>query len=300
MKRQMSNLAAALIFMAALLTVSCQKAYTVPKTDEMPSCSIFHFEENPADNMTDIDLKAAYIVELLSNNGDIPKYADKIIVTTFVELNNLNKTSMFGRLIAEQILSQMHMAGYRMVDIREMKSIVMADKIGELYLSRGGLPGAHTPVGKIEVTPKMFNFNYKGALIVAGTYQVEPCEVFVNVRLINPELGEVFSVASVKIPMTRLIKYLLSKSNELKDEPAPSIRLRQNETTPVVKAPETVKKVIKSKPKPKKPKKKPKKNVEKAKPADEAAHGEQVKPEEPAKPTAQPAEPAKAVEPATK
>ncbi|WP_420265988.1 FlgO family outer membrane protein [Candidatus Magnetominusculus dajiuhuensis] len=231
MKRQLSNLIAVLAIIIMACMMSCQQRYTVPKPEPMPGCALFHSEDNPADNMTDIDLKSAYIVGQLERNGDIPRFENKIIVTTFVDINNLNQTSMFGRLIAEEILSQLRMKDYRVTDVREMKSIVMSNKVGELYLSRSGLP---QPGNKIDITPKSFNFDYTNSLIVAGTYQVEPCEVFVNVRLISPEQAEVVSVASVKIPRTKLIKYLLSKQNELKDEPMPSIPLRQNE--PVVVA----------------------------------------------------------------
>ncbi|MBF0319689.1 MAG: hypothetical protein HQL01_07800 [Nitrospirae bacterium] len=234
------------ILVLLALPVSCQKTYTVPRAsaaDAVPRCGIFHFEDNPYDNMTDIDLKASYIVEQFELYGDIPKYTNKIIITTFVDINNLNKTTMFGRLIAEQILSQLHMKGYRVSDIRETKSIVMADKVGELYLSREGIPDKGA---KINVVPRNFNFNYTGSLIVAGTYQIGPCDVFVNARLISPETTEVLSIASVKIPRTRLIKYLLSKKSELKiDEPMPTIRLRQSEPPSTVKAVKTATKVKK-------------------------------------------------------
>ncbi|MBF0553571.1 MAG: hypothetical protein HQK96_03330 [Nitrospirae bacterium] len=298
MKRQLSNLIAALVIIMMACTMACQERYSVPKPEPMPGCALFHSEDNPSDNTTDIDLKSAYIVDQLEKNGDIPKFQNKIIVTTFVDINNLNQTSMFGRLIAEEILSQLRTKDYRVTDVREMKSIVMSNKVGELYLSRSGLPEQGN---KIDVTPKSFNFDYTNSLIVAGTYQVEPCEVFVNVRLISPELAEVVSVASVKIPRTRLIKYLLSKSNELKDEPMPSITLRQNE--PVVVAP-----TPKPTPTPK-PAKKARATKHKAKkkvnPKVPASPAEPVKPEAAAKPEAEvqvevimkPTEPVKPREP---
>ncbi|MEO5361532.1 MAG: FlgO family outer membrane protein [Nitrospirota bacterium] len=292
MKKQL--IAVALV---AALTMSCQTKYTVPKTNEIPECSINHFESNPYDNMTNIDLKSAHIVEQLEMYGDIPRFTNKIIVTSFVELSNLNKTSMFGRLIAEEVLSQLHIKGYRVTDVREMKSIVMSNKVGELYLSRNGTTENNVKGKKIDITPKSFNFDYTNSLIVAGTYQVEPCEVFVNVRLISPELAEVISVATIKIPLTTMVKYLLSKASELQNEPMPSIGLRQNEPAPLIKAPAPApkKKVKKVRPKPKKPVKK----VTTVKPEEPAAP-ESAKPEAAVKVevTKPPTEPAKPKEPA--
>ncbi|MBF0516133.1 MAG: hypothetical protein HQK97_03295 [Nitrospirae bacterium] len=255
----------------ASLTMSCQERYTVPKTNELPMCNSFSSGDGHYDNMTDVDLKAAYIVEQLEQYGDIPRFSNKIIVTSFVDLSNLNKTSMFGRLIAEEVMSKLHIKGYRVTDVREMKTIVMSNKVGELYLSRGPQPELGT---KIDVTPKNFNFDYTNTLIVAGTYQVEPCDVFINVRLISPELGEVISVASVKIPRSSMVVHLLSKSNELPEEPMPSIRLRQMESVPVVKPPAPIKS-----PKKKGKKPKSKKVVKKSKqpvisPANHDTHSE--------------------------
>ncbi|MBP9838945.1 MAG: hypothetical protein KBC84_09560, partial [Proteobacteria bacterium] len=59
-----------------------------------------------------------------------------IAVTTFVDLDNLYQTSTFGRILAEQMISELSMRGYKVVELRMAEALQIMHDRGEFGLSR--------------------------------------------------------------------------------------------------------------------------------------------------------------------
>ncbi|QWR77219.1 FlgO family outer membrane protein [Candidatus Magnetomonas plexicatena] len=251
----------AFIVLAALLflTASCaDKRYKVNFPKEDNGCGFFEDllgrnDEGVRGSGDKSVFKASYLVAQLEYYGYLFKDDRKIIVTTFVDLNNLNRTSKFGRTLAEETLSELHKRGFKVADIRETGTIQMSENFGEIFLSRGPIrqdtftkdvtPASHQP----EAAPKSkkskkskkrskttetyqpahtIKRNYPDTIILAGTYEVGRCDVFVNARVIDPVKSEVVAIASYRLHLTKDLRYYLDHPDELKNE-KDGVQIRQ-------------------------------------------------------------------------
>ena len=95
-----------------------------------------------------------------------------IAVTSFVDLNNLYKTSPFGRYIAEQLMGELQRAGFSVVEIRKTESLMLKPKFGEYGLSRD-----------IQEIARSSSASY----VLTGTYITRGRFVLINARLISNE-----------------------------------------------------------------------------------------------------------------
>ena len=115
-------------------------------------------------------------------------------VTTFVDLNDLYKTSAFGRIYAEQLMGELAVRGYDVVELRQSDALQFLGNGGEFGLSRD--------VSEVRRSRDL------GAIVV-GTYMASPSRVYVNARLINPANSAVLSAGGVEIDRTREVAKLL-------------------------------------------------------------------------------------------
>ncbi len=114
--------------------------------------------------------------------------------TSFVNLNNFNETSAFGRLIGEQLFYELNQRGYPVREYRMSGNIQPKEKAGEFALSRE-LGAISTKSG--------------GAVLIAGTYAQAANAVFVNARLIRPQDGRVIRTANLVIESNPTILAML-------------------------------------------------------------------------------------------
>ncbi len=119
------------------------------------------------------------------------------IITTFVDINDLYRSSAFGRLLAEAMGAEIFRLGGRVLDIRQARCIMARPGTGELILSREA-----EELGQ-EVSA--------GAALV-GTYGAGQATVAVTVKLIDLKTREVLSVAMTEIARTSAVNTLLSSS----------------------------------------------------------------------------------------
>jgi TolB-like protein len=118
-----------------------------------------------------------------------------IIVTTFVNLNNLNKSSVFGRAVAERLLTELHHAGFTVSEIRKGKDVFLREELGELILTRD----ARETMGKTHARA-----------VLAGTYVATADSVIVNARLIDLQTPLILSSCSYTLKMTKELEKLLT------------------------------------------------------------------------------------------
>lgn len=137
--------------------------------------------------------KTAVIVEQIDSyyRGVNP---GPIGVTTLVNADDLYKSSTFGRLFSEQMMSELSMRGYDVIELRHADALQFLASTGELGLSRD--------VGAIRRERTLGG-------VVVGTYVASPIRVYVNARLVDPSTSVVMSAGSVDLDNTPEIARLL-------------------------------------------------------------------------------------------
>jgi len=139
--------------------------------------------------------KSSYIIDQVDEfyRGTDP---GPIGVTTLVNIDDLYSTSTFGRIYSEQIISELAMRGYDVVELRHADAIQFLGGAGEFALSRD--------MGSVRRERKLGG-------VVVGTYAVSPDRIYVNVRLLDPSTSTVVSAGSVEMKKTKELAKLLKK-----------------------------------------------------------------------------------------
>lgn len=132
---------------------------------------------------TDLDSAVIEISnQLLLNIPANTQKQNKFIVTTFVDLHTLSKTSPFGRVISESLIDELHSRHFKIVDFR-MQEMLTVNANGEFSLTRD------TTKLKDEI---------QESLIVVGTYSIiDDHTVVLNGRIMNTFTSDVISTAKV-------------------------------------------------------------------------------------------------------
>lgn len=194
----------ALIFLilgSVLIGCSLSRAPVDPPRAETPSLpsETVVAEVNPAEVFTAEVQHMASI--LFVNLGDpdpgAGDLADGIAVASFVDLNNLTRTSSFGRYLAEQLMTEFQQEGYRVVDIRKSTSITIQEKRGEYGLSRD----------VDEISPTVH-----ARTMITGTYTLAGDHILVNAKVLDSKTAALLSSATIVFPRTKEVDLLLADS----------------------------------------------------------------------------------------
>ncbi|ROH86167.1 hypothetical protein ED236_06870 [Pseudomethylobacillus aquaticus] len=111
-----------------------------------------------------------------------------IVISTIVNMNQLSQTSSFGRLLTEQISGRFTQQKYSVVEMKMRNDVLIKDDQGEFLLTRE-LKDLATSVSS--------------QAVVVGTYAVNGTDVFVNLKVVQPNTNLVLAASSYSIPKTR-------------------------------------------------------------------------------------------------
>lgn len=117
-----------------------------------------------------------------------------IIVVSVVNMNQLNKTSSFGRLVSEQVSSRMSQLKYNVVELKLRNDILVKNNQGEFLLTR-------------EVKDLASSVNAEA--VVVGTYVENKNDIYVNLKVVRPSNNVVLAGYSYAIPKAANIKGML-------------------------------------------------------------------------------------------
>jgi len=143
--------------------------------------------------------KSSYIVDQIdffyrgTTNGPIG-------VTTMVNLDDLYSTSSFGRMFSEQMMSELSMRGFDVVELRHADALQFLADAGEFALSRD--------IGSVRRARDLSG-------VVVGTYVTSPERVYVNVRMVDPSTSLIVSSASAEMTKTRELARMLRGGSAL-------------------------------------------------------------------------------------
>ncbi|MEW6426798.1 MAG: FlgO family outer membrane protein [Thermodesulfobacteriota bacterium] len=119
---------------------------------------------------------------------------ERLVMATLVQLDAVDDSSSFGRLMTEALATQLFRHGAEVVETRKLAELAIREDSGEFILSRraGELAAQH-----------------QATAIVAGTYSLTPQTVVVNIRLLDVGSDRVLSVAGIEIQRSPAINRLL-------------------------------------------------------------------------------------------
>lgn len=162
-----------------------------PRYDDMPA--YWPIPNRDYDNYGPGRFKTALLAAQIDQHykGSAP---GPIGVTTFVNVDDLYTSSTFGRMVGEQLMSELAMKGFDVIELRHTDVLQFLDRGGEFALSRDA--GMVRPERNL-------------AGVVVGTYVSSPERVYVNARLIDPSTSVVLSAGSVEMSKTPELSKLL-------------------------------------------------------------------------------------------
>jgi TolB-like protein len=167
----------------------CSRRY-----DDMPTYLPFSISfDDSYENRSVGRFKTSFLAEQIDHyyRGVNP---GPIGVTTFVNLDDLNNTSSFGRMVGEQLMSELAMRGYDVIELRHADALQFVSSRGEFGLSRD--------LGAVRSERQLGG-------IVVGTYVASPVRVYLNARLVNPTTSLIVSAGSVEMEKTAELVRLL-------------------------------------------------------------------------------------------
>ncbi len=167
------------LFYVSLLTVAIAGCASIGKDYNLVSSSY-----SAADKL----LKAA------RQNGIDTKQV--ILVTSFVNIDNVQQSSTFGRMTAEQIGSRLVQRGYKVIEMKMRGTVFVQEKTGELLLSR---------------QLRQITLQHDAYAVVVGTYGASKGTVYVTAKLVRAADNVILSSYDYRLPMGPDTKKMLRK-----------------------------------------------------------------------------------------
>ena len=134
--------------------------------------------------------------QLVANKRNYTDGEERLILTTFVNLDDLYQTSGFGRALTESLSNALFRHGFRVAEIRKAPGLYVKAKAGELTLTRD-----------ISLMAR----EQEVQAVIAGTYSLTPKTIVINAKMIAADSEEVLSVAGLEVERSSNVNYLLSE-----------------------------------------------------------------------------------------
>lgn len=109
-----------------------------------------------------------------------------IIIATLVNIDDLNNSSTFGRLVSEQVSARFSQHKYSMLELKFRGYVYMKQDQGELLLTR-------------EIKDVAQSHNAQA--VIVGTYALSRNTIFVNIKVIQPNTNIVLAVHDYTFPL---------------------------------------------------------------------------------------------------
>ncbi|SFV56242.1 hypothetical protein MNB_SM-5-1233 [hydrothermal vent metagenome] len=114
-----------------------------------------------------------------------------IVLTSMVDVNDLQQSSNFGRLYSDSLLTNLERSGWTIIDYRG-RNLATVKREGEFYLSRTAL----------KELPQHYNY-------VVGTYGLYGKKVLINVRILEAGTNKVLVASNSMIDDPKIVKMVL-------------------------------------------------------------------------------------------
>ncbi|AKR42906.1 hypothetical protein ACJ67_05350 [Methylophilus sp. TWE2] len=116
-----------------------------------------------------------------------------VLVASVVSINQLNRTSTFGRLLSEQVSARFSQLQYQVVEPK-LRGDLMIREDGEFLMTR-----------ELKEIAK----SVSAQAVVVGTYVETSQDIFVNLKVVQPETNHVLAATSYAIPLAKDVAVML-------------------------------------------------------------------------------------------
>ncbi len=120
-----------------------------------------------------------------------------VLATSFANIDNLQSSSTFGRLIGDTLAGDLVAKGFNVVEVRLRNNLFMQPRVGEFMLSR---------------ELRNVSMEHEAQAVLVGTYAIGGEFVYVNARLVDALNSRVLSSHDFRLPLNRDIRKMLVNS----------------------------------------------------------------------------------------
>ncbi len=131
---------------------------------------------------------------LIAQAGKALSPGQAIIAASFVNIDDLERTSSFGRIVSQQVASRFAAKGYPVVEMLLRHSVYIKQRGGEFLLSR-------------EV--REISAEHDAQAVIVGTYAMGRRNVYVTARLIRSADNRILASYDYALPRDPDVSYLL-------------------------------------------------------------------------------------------
>ena len=136
-------------------------------------------------------------VDTLAKSVSMP-LRTPIVVATVVDVDNLDHSSTFGRLVTEQVASRLAMLGYSPIELKLRGNLFVRAPAGELLLSR-------------EVSQIAQQHN--APVVVVGSYGRGYSTAYVSLKLVAVADNQILAGTDYPIPLTENLRRLVGSDS---------------------------------------------------------------------------------------
>jgi len=120
--------------------------------------------------------------------------AKALIAATFVNIDNLEKTSSFGRIVSEQLATRFSESGFQVIEMLLRSDVYIKQRQGEFLLSR---------------ELRNISSEHNAQAVIVGTYAVGRKNVYVTARLIRSKDSVILASYDYSLPLDQDVSYML-------------------------------------------------------------------------------------------
>ena len=142
-------------------------------------------------------LAADLFASLADPDPEMGDLADGVAMGVFVDLARLTRTSSLGRYLSEQLMTEFQQHGYRVVELRKSRAVLVRAARGDYGLSRD---------------PDNIASAAAARALVTGTYTVTGGKVLINARVLDNKDATVLASATTTLPLAPAVRVLLADS----------------------------------------------------------------------------------------
>jgi TolB-like protein len=132
--------------------------------------------------------------EILASGANVKiGHKKPLIFASFVNINNLERSSSFGRIVSQQFATYFSSAGYNVAEMLLRQNVYIKQQQGEFLLSR---------------ELKNISKQHNAQAVVVGTYAVGKNSIYITSKMVNTHTNEIISSVDYALPIgpdTRLL-----------------------------------------------------------------------------------------------
>lgn len=127
-----------------------------------------------------------------------------LLVTTLSNIDNLETSATFGRIVAEQVSTRLAQRGYNVIELKMRNGLNIKQGLGNSAES-----GEHILTRDVNA----LKGEHKAAAVITGTYAIAGRSVLVNLKFLDVKSGRIMGSTDYTVPFDNNLQKLLRTSS---------------------------------------------------------------------------------------